>query len=135
MVIYIGKKEYRKSELQAAQLEEEISDLESELKKLETQKADLKQYLASKETTEIKPDETTTFLAEYYRQLEKSLLNRLRKINDLEEIRETLRELLQGTEIDSLLSPGTIMGTDVATIKETLEKRFSVQPTDGPISY
>ncbi len=129
--IYTGKKEYRESELQAVQLEEEITNLESELKKLETRKADLEQHLTSKETTEITPSDQVISLADYNRQLEESILARLRKINDLEEIRETLRELLQGAEIDSLLSPGTIMGTDVETIKETLEKRFLMQPTDN----
>lgn len=130
--IYTGKKEYRECQLQAAQLEEEISDLESELKKLETRKADLEQHLTLKETTEITPAEPAISLADYNRQLEESILTRLRKINDLEEISQTLRELLQGAKIDSLLSsPGTIMGTDVATIKETLEKRFLIQPTDN----
>lgn len=118
----------------AARLEVKIQSLESEIKELEREKEEIQENSKVKETENVGLQGETHYLDMFNHEFEERIMARLRKIQELEELKRTLQEILQGREFEELLLNGGFKQEEIVQVRETLGKRFLMQPLDKSTS-
>ena len=111
----------------AAILETEISSLEADVTALNREMELSKKYAETKETTSVEFEEEHS-LREFNESLDTSLASRFSKIQNLQDIKASLVELFNGSELDSMLITAGMKPEEIQRVKETMGKRLNLMP-------